>query len=323
MNAPWLSVIVPTYNGARFLRAALDSIVSDASAAASLEVMAIDDGSTDDTLDILEAYRASLPLTIIQRRVGNWADNTNHALKLARGDYACFLHQDDLWLPGRTRAIRDQLSWTPSVTLVLHACEFIDERGRGLGSWRCPYPGHEVLSPAFAAERLLVQNFIGIPGATFRRETALRVGGLDPTLWYTADWDLWLKLALVGPTVYLPRSYGAFRLHPRSQTVNRSRSLDEFRAQMETVVERHAASFPARSPAIRASVMRTSRASIEVNVALAAAYHGQRVSSRRLLRSLGAASWCRLLRDSRLWERSSARVRAGLLRDARPAEAKS
>jgi glycosyltransferase involved in cell wall biosynthesis len=315
VSAPWLSVIVPTYNGAKYLRGALDSIVLQAGAL--IEIVAIDDGSTDDTLAVLHEYQSRLNLNIIQRRVGNWADNTNHALQLARGAYACFLHQDDLWLPGRLSAIQEQLSLTPNIALLLHACEFIDEQGRSLGPWRCPYPGHKALSPAFAVERLLVQNFVGMPGATIRRETALKVGGLDPSLWYTADWDLWLKLALVGPTVYMPGRYGAFRLHPQSQTADRSRSLDDFRRQMEMMTERHAAAWPARSAAICDVVMKAARASIEVNVALAAAYHGQKVSWRKLLTSLRSANWRRLLRDSRLWERSIARWRAGFAQPPR------
>ena len=62
----------------------------------------------------------------------------------------------------------------------------------------------------------------------FLRESAVAAGGLDETLWYTADWDLWLKLAAAGPTVYLPRPLAAFRVHPESQTATRSRSADDF-----------------------------------------------------------------------------------------------
>ncbi len=317
MTTPWLSVIVPTYNGAAYLRAALESVIAECDA--SIEVIAIDDGSTDSTVTILEDYSSRLNMQVISRRVGNWAENTNHGLSLACGDYACFLHQDDLWLPGRLRALRQQLARTPQVALLLHACEFIDDRGRPLGSWRCPYPARRPLAPEFAMERLLVQNFVGMPGATVHRETALKVGGLDPSLWYTADWDLWLKLVRLGPTVYLPRKYGAFRLHPASQTADRSRTQYDFRRQMEVMTERHAASWPARSTAIRDSVMKASRASIEVNVALAAAYHGQAVPWKQTLAAvsrLGLRHWHRFLRDSRLCERTAARFRAGFAKRA-------
>jgi hypothetical protein len=172
-------------------------------------------------------------------------------------------------------------------------------------------------------ERLLVQNFVGIPGAVFRRGLALGCGGLDEALWYTADWDFWLKLAASADTVYLPCPLAMFRLHPASQTTTRSRSLDELRRQMSAVQKRHGALWPAPDAATRGSVERTARAAIEVNVALAAAYHRAPVERGRLLASLDALrppDWWRLARDSRLHERVLARLRAGLLISRRSSE---
>jgi glycosyltransferase involved in cell wall biosynthesis len=311
VTRPWLSVVVPTCNGAAYLPLALDSVVAEADP--GVAVIAVDDGSTDETGAILDRYRPRLNLDVIHRRAGNWVANTNLGLRRATGDFACFLHQDDYWLPGRLPAVRQQLAATPDVSLLLHACRFVDRAGRPLGSWRCPYPAQVPMPPAFSVERLLVQNFVGIPGAVFRRDLALAVGGLDDTLWYTADWDLWLKLASAGPTAYVPQLLAAFRVHPKSQTAARSRSLDDFRRQMEVMAERHLDRWPAPHPATRSAVARVARASVEVNVGLAAAYHRQPVPWRRLARALaplGLSDWHRLLRDSRLWERVSARVRA-------------
>lgn len=305
-----LSVIVPTYNGVAFLTQTLDSLVADADA--EVEVIAVDDGSTDDTLALLERYRSRLDLHVHVRKVGNWAANSNFGLEQASGELACFLHQDDFWLPGRTAAIRRQLALTPDLTLLVHASAFADPAGRLLGPWRCPLPARVCLTPAETLEHLLVQNFIAIPAAVFRREAALAVGGLDPALWYTADWSLWLKLAEVGPTVYLPGTFAAFRIHPASQTADRSRSLDAFRDQLETVLRAHSGYLPADS-----AVMKAARASIELNVGLAAGYHRQPVAWARLTSSLGAlgpGAWRRLLRDARLWERVSSRARAGFVR---------
>ena len=78
-------------------------------------------------------------------------------------------------------------------------------------------------------ERLLVQNFIAIPAPLFRRDQALSVGGLDARLWYAADWDFWLKLAAMGPTVYSPRPLAGFRIHSQSQTITRAGQMDEVR----------------------------------------------------------------------------------------------
>ena len=319
MTGPWLSVLVPTFNGEAHLRRALDSIVDEADA--GVEVVAIDDGSSDGTWDILQAYQGRLNLSADRRPVGNWVANTNLALHRATGELACFLHQDDCWLPGRLQEVRRQVAGAPSAGLVLHACRFAGPDGRPAGTWTCPLPPHRPTPPALTTERLLVQNFVGIPGAVFRRGLALECGGLDESLWYTADWDFWLKLAAVTDTVYLPRPLAMFRLHPGSQTATRSRSLDEFRGQMSRVLDRHGSHWPAPDAATRASVERTARAAIEVNVALAAFYHRVFPEGRRLLAALGVlrpSDWRRLARDSRLHERVFARLRAGLRRAPHP-----
>lgn len=290
---------------------ALESIVAEADM--GVEVLAFDDGSTDGTPGILQQYQSSLQLKVFHQRVGNWVINSNEGLRRASGDYVCFLHQDDYWKPGRLCKVRRQLERTP-VALLLHASEFVDSSGRSLGLWRCPYPARRPLGPARAMAPLLVQNFIGIPSAVFRRDAALAAGGLDESLWYTADWDLWLKLAAIGPTVYLPNILAAFRLHPQSQTARRSHTIDDFREQMREMVRRHFHAWPEADPIRRDSVRRAARASVEVNVALAAAYHRQPVPITGPLASLadlGLLHWRRFLNDSRLWERVFARWCAG------------
>jgi len=290
---PWLSVLVPTFNGAAFLSRALDSVLAEGSS--GVEVLAVDDGSSDGTLGVLESYKGRLELSVVERRAGSWVANTNLALRQAAGEWVSLLHQDDFWLPGRLAALRARLTESPRAALALHGCLFVDREGRVLGPWRVPLPCG--------------------PTAMFRREPVLALGGLDEGLWYTADWDLWLRLAAAGPTVCVPGALAAFRVHAGSQTVARSGSLEAFRGQYETVLERHFHAWTARSARIRAAVGRAARASVEINVSLAAAYHGQPVPWRALLCALARlrpADWHRLGRDSRLVERVLARLRARL-----------
>jgi hypothetical protein len=310
MGEPWLSVIVPTYNGAAYLAQALASI--EAQGEPDLEIIAVDDGSSDATLAVLHAHSRRLPLRVLARaRVGNWVANTNHGLVEARGRYACFLHQDDLWLPGRLGVLRRLVEREPQATLLLHPSRYIDARGRNLGVWRCPLPAG-TLTPGSVVEQLLVQNFIAVPAPLFLRDAALRAGGLDESLWYTADWDFWLGLAATGRTVYHPRPLAAFRIHPLSQTAQGVARADDMRRQMETVLERHLPRWEAAHPG-RGEVGEAARMSVAVNHALAAGAHGLRPNwlalARRFL-ALGPAGWFRFFRDSRLVERVAARLRA-------------
>jgi glycosyltransferase involved in cell wall biosynthesis len=310
VSEPWLSVIMPTYNGAAYLRQTLASMEGQADD--QVEILAVDDGSSDATIAILRDSSQRLPLRILARqRVGNWVANTNFGLAQARGRYACFLHQDDLWLPGRLRQLRRLVDRQPQTAMVLHPSRYIDAQGRDLGAWHSPLrAGHIDAGPM--VEQLLVQNFIAVPAPLFAREAALQVGGLDEALWYTADWDFWLKLAATGPTTYYPRPLAAFRIHSASQTAQGVARAAEMRSQIETVLTRHLPLWEAAHPHCR-EVGRAARLSLEVNYALAVCAAGARASWLRLASSfltLGPTGWYRFFRDSRIVERVAARLRA-------------
>jgi Glycosyl transferase family 2 len=314
-GSPWLSVVMPTYNGARHVPTALGSVQAQAD---SVEVVAIDDGSTDDTVAILESFKKSIRLHIIERpHSGNWVSSANLGLSVASGEWACFLHQDDLWLPGRVATLKAALTRQPDLSLVLHPSWFIDEHGKRLGMWRCPLPANcRPLNRSRLIQRLLVQNFIAVPAPFFRRDLALQVGGLNERLWYTADWDFWLKLATVTRAAYLPEPLTSFRLHSGSQTVRGSQKLTEFRAQLESVLHAHLGAYAAAG-GDGDSLRPLCQFSVDMNVSLAAALHGDKLPWHRLgfqFLSLGARGWHCYLRDSRLTERVAARIRARMLR---------
>jgi len=306
---------MPTFNGASYLPAALGSVLCQGDR--DIEIIAIDDGSTDDTVSILEEFSRRLRLKIIRRQHGgNWAANSNRALEVAAADHVCFLHQDDLWLRSRLRRLRELLGNNPDAVMVFHPSWFIGARGQRLGLWRCPLPVHRSLASTLFVERLLVYDFIAMPAPLFQRRAALRVGGLDPSLWFSADWDFWLKMAAEGPTVYSSRPLACFRIHRQSQTMSRSADFEDIRRQQGIVFERHFALWASRlgDNSALAAVARFAR---DVNASLLGSFHGRTPCCPELLRSflgLGPAGWWRFFRDSRIIERVGARVRGGLIR---------
>src|SRR5207244_2105039 len=111
-------------------------------------------------------------------------------------------------------AVAGWIAADPAAAMHLHAAQIVDERGKRLSLWRCPLPAGDRPVPAQQMlTRLLVQNFIAVPTPTIRREAFLQVGGLDETLWYTADWDLYLKLSSAGAVYYHPDLLASFRIH--------------------------------------------------------------------------------------------------------------
>lgn len=306
MSGPWLTVVVPTFDGERYVADALRSVA--AQDPDGVEVVVVDDGSTDGTLDAVAPFADRLDLRVDAGvRRGAWTAASNRGLELARAEHATFLHQDDVWLPGRVDAVRRLLDRHPDAALVVHAARFVSPAGADLGPWSLPLPGATGRAePATVLERLVVQNWLCVDAPVFRRADALRGGGLDTDLWYTADWDLWLRLAASGPTAYDAAALVGFRVHPASQTATRSDDPSAFRRQLEVVLQRH---LPAGTPA---AARRAALASVELNVALASLSHGNRPAGAPLLRAaarLGPGGLARLARHSRLHERVAARLR--------------
>jgi len=305
---PFLSVVMPTYNGQRFIAEALESVRGQHDE--GIELVIVDDGSSDRTLDIVRDFAKVLPIRLLTLgRIGNWVAVSNLGLREARGDWACFLHQDDLWLPGRIAKLQGQME-SAEGALVLHNAMFVGPNGQELGPWTCPLP-EGIVPPDRFIERLLVQNFIAIPSPVFWRSAAIGSGGLDEALWFSADWDLWLRLGAMGPVRFIAETLSAFRVHPASQTVARKLLPNEWEQQLTTVLARHLQTWPGTGK-LRASVEQVAMASIAVNSALSAASRGERVKHSAVLLkllALGPSGWHRYLRDSRIVRRVRSRLK--------------
>lgn len=307
---PWLSVVMPAYRGEEWIARALASIAAEADQ--GIELLVIDGSPTPATREIAESFSKRVRLNVIARvDLVNWQSKVNLGVEMAASTHVCLLCVDDVWLPGRAAAIRSWIEEAPHTVLHLAPSFIIDRRGHKLGVWHCPLPCVTDLSFDTVAERLLVQNFIASPAPVFRRDAWLACGGLDESLWYTADWDMWLKLAAAGQTLYHAENTCGFRIHAGSLTVTRGRDSAELEHQMRSVLDRHLPRLRSRN----AEVARAARASIAINVALASASSGNFRGLGKALSNvtrLGPAGTLRLLRDSRLLERVRPRVLARL-----------
>jgi glycosyltransferase involved in cell wall biosynthesis len=313
-NTPWLTVIMPVYRGERWIEATLTSLADQADA--GIEVLIIDSSPDAATAEIARRFSDRLSMQIQEHSpLQSWQSKTNHAATLAKADHICWLHQDDLWLPGRAAAIRDWITQAPEAALHLATSAIIDGAGRQLGLWRCPFKEEGEIEPALFVERLLVQNFIAAPAPVYRKDAWLACGGLDEDLWYTGDWDVWLKLAAQGPVHHHAQVTTAFRIHASSLTVTGSRNIADFERQMRIVLDRHLPRLAAADGSTAARVERTSAASIKVNCALATAWAGGwggLLAAATGLLALGPADLLRYMRDSRIVDRLVPRLRAKL-----------
>ena len=306
-----LSVVLPVYNGARTLDRALASVDCEG---ADIEILAVDQASTDGSRDILEAWARRLPLKIIDAPDSTaWTTTTNVGLRSATAPLAVMLHQDDAWTEGFVGAVLRSAEEWPEAALWLHPAWYVDDNDRRIGRFAPPFGSRARLVPRREAlETLLVQNTVALPGAVFRREAAMAGGGLAPALWYTADWDLWLRLAKLGPVGWHPAPIAHFRLHEASQTMKGSEALDDFADQLARPLDQHIASAPDET---RAEVLRLAQTSNLINLRLAAAHHGGKDKLPGIwaaILSLGPAGFLRLLRRTRLLQRVLPRLRLRL-----------
>jgi len=301
---------MPSYRGEHWIDASLSSLASEATE--GVEVLVIDGGPTSAARDIAERYSDRLRIRVFERcDLRSWQTKTNFGVEMAESSHVCWLGVDDLWLPGRAAAARAWIESAPDASLHLAPSAIIDENGAKLGLWQCPLPPDVELRSSLVMERLLVQNFVAAPAPVFRRDAWRGCGGLDENLWYTADWDMWLKLAACGPVYYHNCVTVGFRIHGGSLTVTGSHDAVAFARQMQIVLDRHLTRVGGCSKAVE----RAARASIAVNTALSSASAG---NLKNLLRAawqvarLGPVGISRYLRDSRIVERVTPRVRAKL-----------
>jgi len=308
MTEPWLTVALPVHNGEATLAATLESAALEQPD--GVEFILLDSSAGDGCRQIAESF--SDRMAIAYHHVPDilpWTDKTNEAMRMARGGHVAMLHQDDLWIKGHLFSVSAAIAAFPDAVLQVGSSHLIDLRGRAVGDWNCGL-AQGLISGSAAAKHLIVQNGIAIPSPVIRREAWNRVGGLDPALWYTADWDLYMKLALLGDVVVRPEKTTAFRIHGGSLTMTGRSEKGAFKEQMNTVLSRY-------SHAVSASELARAQASIAVNASLAEASAGK-VSALFgaifALAKLGPTQAFRYAREARLVERVWPRLRLKLAR---------
>ena len=211
MKAPAISVLLPVYNAAPYLQPALTSL--SAQTWEDFEVIAIDDGSTDASLDILRAHQQLDPrLLVLSRANTGIVGALNEALGAARAPFLARMDADDVSEPQRFARQRAALNADSSLVALGSAVTFIDERGRCVQA--CPRP----LAHREIEERLLAGDGGAIihPSAMFRTNLVRALGGYRPSAQYLEDLDLYLRLGLVGNLGNLAEPLLRYRIHNTS-----------------------------------------------------------------------------------------------------------
>ena len=201
-NLPAVAIVTPSYNTGAHVGAAVRSVLDQDHPGVDYVVM--DGGSTDGTVEVLKSFGPRLRW--VSQRDRGQADAINRGFARTRGEILGWLNSDDTYAPGALRAAAVYLDAHPDVAMVYGDAEFIDAAGARIGA--CAH-----VEPVFSRRRLLhYSDFVVQPAAFFRRAAFEAVGGLDASLNWAMDYDLWLKFAANGFKVaYLPRVLANYR----------------------------------------------------------------------------------------------------------------
>lgn len=207
---PQISVLLAVHNNAPYLAATLDSLLGQSFT--NFELVIIDDGSTDDSLGILQAYAArDRRIRLVAQDNRGIPVTRNRLIALAHADYVAVMDADDIALPQRLAQQYAFLQTHPDVVWVGGAFQLIDEAGRLLTTVTMATENSEI-------QRLLLAGHTSFlhPTALIRKSALTQVGGYDNTFTSGCDLDLWLKLSEVGAVANLPQPVVQYRVHSQS-----------------------------------------------------------------------------------------------------------
>ncbi len=207
MKAPTVSVLMPVYNARRYVAEAVESIL--AQTFDDFELLIVDDGSTDRSLNILKKYASmDARIHLVSRPNTGYVVALNEMIKRAQGEFIARMDADDISLPDRFKKQVEFLRNHPRVGVVGGAYELIDDRGRLLTIRRLFNDNARIQDRLLSGDTHLAH-----PSVMMRRSLLQQVGGYDASLMPTEDLDLWLRLGEITELANLPDILIRYREH--------------------------------------------------------------------------------------------------------------
>ncbi|MCA9034576.1 MAG: glycosyltransferase [Planctomycetaceae bacterium] len=203
-----ISVVLPVYNNRRYLRDAVDSILSQTYS--DFELLVFDDGSTDGSLQLLQEFaRKDSRLLVYERSHCGYTPHLNEGIKIARGQFVARMDSDDICFPKRFETQVAFLNQHPGVIAVGSSVELIDEYGDPYSRMIVPQTHEEIDARHLNGGGGTMPH----PSVMMRREAVLKVGAYQPQFEPAEDLDLWLRLAEVGKLANLAEPLLRYRVH--------------------------------------------------------------------------------------------------------------
>ena len=222
-SLPSLSIVIPTYQQGRYIQRTLESILDQGYPA--LELIVIDGGSTDQTREIIERYQTHIAIYISEKD-GGQSDAIRKGFELATGQIITWMNSDDTYAENALITVGQFFAANHSVRFAYGNRDIINENDQVIGRRRQPdfHP------------RIMRYCHMIVPqvSAFWQRSLYHEAGGVDASLRFCMDFDLFVKMALISPPAHLPIVLGNFRIHGDSKTSN----LENVRLAEDQIVQK-------------------------------------------------------------------------------------
>lgn len=230
-HRPTVSVVIPTYNRAQYIGACLKSVLDQSFS--DFEILVIDDGSTDNTREVVARFKDPRISYEWQANSGRPSVPRNRGIELSRGDYIAFLDSDDLWLPSKLEKQMAVAKRHPEAALIYCLARQFDETGdKDLVS---PY---RLKRSGSVYPFLLFYSFIPALTVLVQRRHLAQVGVFDtrPEFKAVEDYELWLRMAARYPVRFVPEVLAKYRIHGSNISADKFAEFDKLEALYKKVM---------------------------------------------------------------------------------------
>jgi len=209
---PLVSIITPSFNQAAYLEQTMRSVLDQDHP--DIEYIVMDGGSTDGSVDIIKKYSSRLAFWASERDRGQ-AEAINKGMARAHGTIMAWLNSDDYYLPGAISAAAKVFEQNPEVALIYGDMLAVDRDGGTINLLKYRQ---------VSLEDLMCFQILGQPAVFFRHNAFEKAGGLDTSLHFLLDHQLWIKIAAGGKILHVPLTWSAARYHAEAK--NRAKAAE-------------------------------------------------------------------------------------------------
>jgi glycosyltransferase involved in cell wall biosynthesis len=212
-------VVTAAYNMGGYIAETLDSVLGQDYP--QVESIVVDDGSTDDTANVLEGYVDNPRVTVVRQSNAGQTAAKNRGIREARGEFIAFCDADDTWRMDKLSRQLPRFA-DSAVAVVYSDIECVDGQGQALPYYDILHHEGRVTAP------LLIDNFIPFPTVVVRAAVLRAAGGFDESLTMSIDYDLWLRISVNHLFAFVPERLANYRVWEGQMSKKTGERLDNF-----------------------------------------------------------------------------------------------